>query len=120
MTAVEEALMTRAVRYYPPFTHYVNADLFRFSEMVLAFLVALSVLLLAVRRWREHRRSASAFLCALTLSMFVEAGSSIVALGHPPIWWLIAGRYAVLIVTSYACVVVIGEARRGIWARQSD
>lgn len=109
-----------AVRYYAPFSHYLAADLFRFGEVLLAVLVAFSVMLLAVKRWREERHSASIFLTALTVSIFVDAGSSLVGLGRPPVWWLVVGRYVVLLLTSWACIAVIGEARRGIWARRSD
>lgn len=110
--------MPLTVRYYTPFSHYLAADLFRFGEVILAVMLAFSVMLLAVRRWREERRSASIFLTALTVSMFVDAGSGIVGLGRPPVWPLVAGRYVVLLLTSWACIAVIGEARRGIWARR--
>ena len=109
-----------AVRYYAPFSHYLAADLFRFGEMLLAILLAFTVMLLAVRRWREERRSASLFLTALTVSIFVDAGAAVVGLGRPPIWWIVIGRYTVLLVTCWACVAVIGEARRGIWTRRND
>lgn len=110
---------TRIVRYYPPLTHYETADAIRLFTAASAIVVAAVLLLLAYRRWDEDRRSASLFLSGYAVALLSEStATSIITLGHPPAWWLIGGRLLVIAIATLGCYVVVGEAKRGAWARR--
>lgn len=111
-------MAVRNVVYYAPFTHYFAADVVRVLTLAAALMVFLSVAVLAVRRWREDRRSASLFLLALSTSLFVHAAAGMVGLGRPPTWPLLILRIVPVALTYLASFVVIGEAKRGVWARR--
>lgn len=108
----------RHVTYYDPFTHYFVADVLRVFTLGSALIVFGTVVLLAWHRWHEDRKSASLFLTALSLSLFVHAASGLAGLGRPPVWWLLYIRLFPILVTFAACYVVIGESKRGVWARR--
>lgn len=111
---------THRVSYYPPFTHYETADLVRVSTGVAAVMLAAILLLLAYRRWDEDRRSASLFLGGYAVALLSEStATSVLTLGRPPTWWLIAGRILVVVIAAIGCRVVVGEAKRGAWARRA-
>jgi hypothetical protein len=107
------------VSYYDPFTHYAAADVCRALVVLWAVAVAASVLILAWQRWGEDRRSASLFLVALTLASAAFGYAGVVALGRPPVWWYLALEFAVLVLTSAACLIAYKEANRGVWARSA-
>lgn len=103
---------------YAPFTHYLGADVFRIALLIAAVGSGLCVLFLAGIRWGEDRRSASLFCISLALSSGAHAAASLVGLGYPPVWWLLAVRAFVLALTTVALVLVVKEAQRGVWARR--
>jgi hypothetical protein len=107
----------RRVDYFAPFGHYLAADWFRVAVAVAAFLLAGIVLRLAHLRWDESRRSATLFLLALVAYSMIFVYAEIHALGHPPtlVLWLLP---VPLGLVAWACFMVVGEAKAGIWARR--
>lgn len=111
---------TDVVSYYSPFTHYLRADLLRSFTVLAVVVVAFSVVLLAYRRWQDRLISGTLCWVALLVDGVLSAAGSIVALGRPPVWWLIWLRLASLAITYLAATFALREAKQGRWSRAHD
>lgn len=104
------------VTYYTPLTHYRTLDIVRLGIAVLALLGIVFVLVLAVQRWQETRRSASYYLAAIAAALFEVGLGSVLALGHP-FNWTIPVRVIFVVLNQVACATALREYRQpgGLW-----
>ena len=104
---------------YTPFTHYRIWDFLRVLYVALAITNSVPILMLAGRRWKEHRLSASYFLVALVAFMIEDALGSIYALGHP-VTYVLFIRLGLVILTGIAITRVFKEISQGDWRKVDE
>lgn len=108
----------RPVVYYPPFTNYLLEDIVRALIFALALAQTAGLILLARRRWAEDRRSATFFLIGAAVALGTFCSACVIALGRPATWPFFAGELLTEACILNGLYLVVGEARRGIWARR--